>query len=374
MDNSTGFLVFMYLILRKAQISTKIRIRKEGAIIMETKRWNLNGKRDASLINESINEAADLLKEGSTVAFPTETVYGLGADATNEQAVANIFKAKGRPQDNPLIAHVATIDQLKKLVTDLPVYAEKLIEAYTPGPITFVLPSNGICATNVTAGLSSIAVRIPDHPLAKQLLEKVNLPIAAPSANLSGKPSPTTADHVWTDLSGKIAGILDGGATGIGMESTVVNCLDEKGPTILRPGGITQEQIEKVAGKVLSKDRQTNSEDKPQSPGMKYKHYAPEMPLWIIEGSAEDIQYVIDSEKQTGRRVGVIARDELAKQLNADQTISLGQDLSDVAANLYHALREFKEDEIDLILSESFPDTGIGQAVMNRLSKAASRK
>lgn len=374
MDNSAGFFVFLQLILRKGLISIKIRTRKEGAVIMETKRWNLNGIEDVSLINESINEAADLLKSGSTVAFPTETVYGLGADATNEEAVANIFKAKGRPQDNPLIAHVATIDQLKELVTDLPAYAEKLIEAYTPGPITFVLPSNGTCATNVTAGLSSIAVRIPDHPLAHALLTSVNLPIAAPSANLSGKPSPTTADHVWIDLSGKIAGILDGGATGIGMESTVVNCLNAEGPVILRPGGITEEQIEKVTGKLLNQDPAINLSEKPQSPGMKYKHYAPEMPLWIIEGTADEIQDIIDEERQKGRRVGMIARDNLATQLNADQMIFLGKDLSDVAANLYHALREFKEDQIDLIISESFPNTGIGQAVMNRLSKAASRK
>lgn len=341
---------------------------------METKTWYLNEIQDTSLNKQAIKEASNLLKSGSIIAFPTETVYGLGADATNEVAVSHIFKAKGRPQDNPLIAHVATVDQLKRLVTDLPPYALKLIETFTPGPITFVLPSNGTCAPNVTAGLSSIAVRIPDHPVAKQLLASVNLPIAAPSANLSGKPSPTTADHVSEDLSGRIAGILDGGATGIGMESTVVNCLDTKGPQILRPGGITEEQIEKVAGKLLKRDVSKKSEEKPQSPGMKYKHYAPEVPLWIIEGSAREIQQVIEDEKEKSLRVGVIARTNLAKQLNSDQTISLGDELSDVAANLYHALREFKEDEIDLIVSESFPNTGIGQAIMNRLRKAASRK
>lgn len=364
----------MYLILPILKVSTKISTRKEGALIMETKQWDLKKIDDSNVIKQAIAEASDLLKNGQIVAFPTETVYGLGADATNEAAVAKIFKAKGRPQDNPLIAHVATKEQLRGLVTDLPNYAEQLIDAFTPGPITFVLPSNGTCAANVTAGLSSLAVRIPDHPVARQLLIDCNLPIAAPSANLSGKPSPTTADHVWTDLSGRISGILDGGPTGIGMESTVVNCLDQAGPLILRPGGVTEEQIEEVIGKIIKRVTLSKSIQKPQSPGMKYKHYAPEMPLWIIEGTASDLQRVIDEEKEKSHRVGVIARKDIARQLNSDQTISLGEDLNDVAANLYHALREFSPDKIDLIISESFPNAGIGQAIMNRLRKAASNK
>lgn len=341
---------------------------------MDTRRWNLIEVENKALIEKIMTEAAHLLTSGLTVAFPTETVYGLGADATNAEAVAKIFRAKGRPQDNPLIAHVATKGQLLELVTDLPVYAEKLIDAFTPGPITFVLPSNGTCAANVTAGLSSIAVRIPDHPVAQQLLKECNIPIAAPSANLSGKPSPTTADHVWIDLNGRIAGILDGGPTGIGMESTVINCTDPSGPTILRPGGITQEEIEAVIGTGMLSNVSAKSTDKPQSPGMKYKHYAPEVPLWIVKGSAEEMQDVIDQERLKSRRVGTMAQEDLAKKLTSDQTISLGESLQEVAANLYHALREFKEDDVDLIISESFKEEGIGQAIMNRLRKAASEE
>lgn len=340
---------------------------------METKRWDLNQINDSDIVRQELAEAADLLKKGQTIAFPTETVYGLGADATNETAVAQIFQAKGRPQDNPLIAHVATKEQLRALVSTLPDYAEQLMDAFTPGPITFVLPSNGTCAPSVTAGLDSIAVRIPNHPIAQQLLLACDLPIAAPSANLSGKPSPTTADHVWMDLSGRIAGVIDGGPTGIGMESTVVNCLDEAGPLILRPGGITEEQIEAVIGKPVRKITSIKSDEKPQSPGMKYKHYAPEVPLWLIKGSRDHFQAIINHEKEKSLRVGVIARNDLASQLAADQIISLGENLDDVAAHLYHALREFKTGKIDLILCESFPRTGIGQAIMNRLEKAASK-
>lgn len=209
---------------------------------METIRWNL--KNDYLYNQKAINGAAALLKSGSAVAFPTETVYGLGADATNEAAVSKIFQAKGRPEDNPLIAHVATKSQLTRLVDSYPPFVDKLIDEFVPGPLTFVLPSNGTCVKNVTAGLSTIAVRIPDHPVAQELLKVSDIPIAAPSANISGKPSPTTGNHVWADLHGKIAGILDGGPTGVGVESTVIDCTDEI-PIILRPGGITKEQLEK---------------------------------------------------------------------------------------------------------------------------------
>src|SRR5690625_4129839 len=210
---------------------------------MQTKRWNVT-EDDAG-----IAEAASFIQQGLTVAFPTETVYGLGADATNEQAVAKIFQAKRRPVDNPLIVHVATVNQLLRLVSYLPAYVEQLIDKLTPGPLTFVLPSNGTCAPNVTAGLSTVAVRIPSHPVAQRLLLSARLPIAAPSANISGKPSPTTADHVWEDLAGHIAGLLDGGKTGFGLESTVLDCTKEI-PVILRPGSITKEQIEAIIGPI----------------------------------------------------------------------------------------------------------------------------
>ncbi|WP_405097537.1 L-threonylcarbamoyladenylate synthase [Oceanobacillus sp. FSL H7-0719] len=316
-----------------------------------------------------IREAAALLSEGELVAFPTETVYGLGADATNEEAVAKIFAAKGRPQDNPLIAHVATVEQLRGLVDNLPDYVEELIKAYSPGPLTYVLPTNGTCATNVTAGLSTIAVRIPDHPVALSILQACNLPIAAPSANISGKPSPTAASHVYEDLQSKIAGIVDGGPTGVGLESTVISCR-ENDVVILRPGGITKEQIEEI---IPVADIVMENNEKPASPGMKYKHYSPEVPLWLVEGNAEAIQQVVDKEQHKGKKVAVLASKEIYQQVKADERFNLGGNLSEVASRLYDALRTFKEAEVDLIIAEVFPETGIGEAVMNRLRKAMTR-
>lgn len=343
-------------------------VEKKVQQYMQTKYWDVM---DQQLNNsQEIEAAAAFLQQGSTIAFPTETVYGLGADATSEEAVAKIFKAKGRPQDNPLIVHVATKDQLTKLVTDLPDYAEQLITAFTPGPITFVLPSNGVCAANVTAGLSTVAVRIPDHPVAKQLLTSCKLPIAAPSANISGKPSPTTAHHVWDDLSGKISGILNGGQTGVGVESTVVDCTGDV-PVILRPGGITKEQIIQVVGQVTEDPALESSKEKPISPGLKYKHYSPEVPLILVEGSAESVQETIDHEQSKSLRIGVLARTPLANQVRAEKVIPLGDDLSEVAMRLYDGLRSFHTDEVDLIICESFPEKDIGQAIMNRLRKAA---
>lgn len=333
--------------------------------MVQTKRWNVQTNKMA------ISEAAALLKDGQTVAFPTETVYGLGADATSETAVSRIFEAKGRPEDNPLIAHVATKEQLSSLVSSLSPIAEKLIDAFTPGPVTFVLPSNGTCAENVTAGLSTIGVRIPDHPVANKLLKECGIPIAAPSANVSGKPSPTTADHVWADLNGKIAGLVDGGPTGVGVESTVIDCTQEI-PIILRPGGITKEQLEQVVGKVMLDPALANTSEKPKAPGMKYRHYAPEVPMWLVEGSPEKMQEVINDERAQQKRVGVMASTPTSRKLEADRIISLGFDIEEIAANLYDALREFKDGDIDLILCETFPKTNIGEAVMNRLQKAST--
>jgi len=338
--------------------------------MIQTKRWNISMKQ-IDKDNQAIEAATKLLIAGSTVAFPTETVYGLGADATNNEAVAKIFQAKGRPADNPLIAHVATKKQLGLLVSDLPAYAEQLIDRFTPGPITFILPSNGVCADNVTAGLSTIAVRIPDHPIAQQLLINCAIPIAAPSANTSGKPSPTTGDHVWEDLSGKIAGLLDGGATGVGMESTIIDCTGEI-PIILRPGGITKEQLEHIVGTVLVADSLPEKNDKPKAPGMKYKHYSPEVPLVLVNGTAETMQVLIDREQANGNRVGVLASSSMIAKLSADQLIPLGEELPEIAAHLYDALRLCKQTEIDVILCETFPETDIGDAIMNRLRKAAS--
>ncbi len=333
---------------------------------METKRWLINEKMN---MEKTIREVVALLKKGETVAFPTETVYGLGADATNAEAVAKIFQAKGRPQDNPLIAHVATVDQLKRLVDDLPGYVEKLIAEFSPGPLTYVLPDNGTCAPNVTAGLSTIAVRIPDHPVALAILEACDFPVAAPSANLSGKPSPTTADHVYEDLAGKIAGIVDGGPTGIGVESTVIFC-DEHDVVILRPGGIIEEQIEKI---VPVRQTVEKAVDKPESPGMKYKHYSPEVPLWLVHGDAEKIRSVIEAEKAKGKKIALLARDHLFQEVHADVELRLGGSLQEAANKLYDNLRKVKKTDADLIVSEVFPESGIGHALMNRLNKAKNR-
>lgn len=333
-----------------------------------TKRWNISNSIDDAAAME---EAAALLKAGETVAFPTETVYGLGADATNAEAVSKIFKAKGRPQDNPLIAHVATVAQLRRIVDGLPEHAERLLEAFSPGPLTVVLKSNGACADNVTAGLATIGVRIPDHPVARELLLQADLPIAAPSANISGKPSPTLADHVWEDLHGRIAGLLDGGPTGVGLESTVIDCTQEV-PTILRPGGITKEQLEEVIGHVRTDPGMLSEGQKPISPGMKYRHYSPELPLWLVAGHGNELQQAVDDLSEQGKRVGVIASTDRASQLRANSVIPVGRTIEEIASNLYHALRAFKKEEVDIILCELFPEYGIGQAVMNRLKKAAS--
>ncbi|SFB26351.1 translation factor SUA5 [Lentibacillus halodurans] len=335
---------------------------------MQTKRWNIQKEQPDQ---QAIKEAAELLQNGQTVAFPTETVYGLGADATDESAVSGIFRAKGRPEDNPLIAHVATKNQLRSLVKPLPDVAEKLIDVFTPGPLTLVLSNNGVCADNVTAGLSTIGIRIPDHSVAQTLLKTCNIPLAAPSANISGKPSPTNADHVWTDLQGKIAGLIDSGATGVGVESTVIDCTQEI-PVILRPGGITKEQLETAIGPVMVDPALANTAENPKAPGMKYTHYAPEVPMWLVPGKAERLQAIIDREQGAQKRIGVMASTETANKLQAERVIPLGSDLQQIASNLYGALRVFKNGNVDLILCETFSKSDIGQAIMNRLEKAAT--
>ena len=335
------------------------------------KYWDLtdaNTNHRASLI-----EAAKLIQKGDIVAFPTETVYGLGADATNEHAVAKIFEAKGRPADNPLIAHVANKKMLVNLVTKVPTYAQQLIDAFTPGPITFILPSNGTCAELVTAGLPTIAVRIPDHPIAQQLISISQLPIAAPSANTSGKPSPTSAQHVYDDLSQHISGLIDGGETGIGVESTVIDCTNEKGPIILRPGGITFEEIQIVVPDVIIASADKSIDNTPLSPGMKYKHYEPDAPLILLSGTLPWMKHVVNEHRQNGKRVGWMGRSDTIRSIDADQTVDLGENMHDVARRLYNALRQFNNENIDIIFCEVFPREGIGHAIMNRLSKASTK-
>ncbi|WP_163539112.1 L-threonylcarbamoyladenylate synthase [Gracilibacillus sp. YIM 98692] len=332
---------------------------------MKTKMWKIH--------NQALQEAAQCLQQGEVVAFPTETVYGLGADATNEEAVKKIFQAKGRPADNPLIVHVHHPIQIRQYVEEIPPLAQKLIDHFMPGPFTIILKSNGKAAHTVTAGLDTVAIRIPDHPVSQALLETAQLPLAAPSANLSGKPSPTNADHVYQDLNGRIAGIIDGGATGVGLESTVVDGTQDT-PVILRPGGVTKEEIEQVTGQLEQNKSFTQVEKQPKSPGMKYNHYEPDAPLQLIDGSSTFFQQQINQYHKEGKKVGVIASSPLSEELQADDLYVCGSSdhLQEVAAKLYYALRYFNDKPVDIILCETFPTEGVGEAIMNRLTKAAS--
>ncbi|MED0935272.1 L-threonylcarbamoyladenylate synthase [Bacillus mobilis] len=342
---------------------------------MHTNMWVVDNVVERKKYYPQLQEAAKLLRENEAIAFPTETVYGLGANAMNDEAIAKIFEAKGRPSDNPLIVHIGTKSQLDGIVKEIPPVAEKLMEHFWPGPLTIILPRKEGISEKVTAGLNTVGVRMPDHPVALALIEEANVPVAAPSANRSGRPSPTLASHVYEDLNEKIAGIVDGGATGVGVESTVIDCTSDV-PTILRPGGITKEQLEAVIGTVSLDPALKDEKEKPKSPGMKYTHYAPKAPLSIVEGSREFIQRLVDEKKEEGFKVGVLTTEEYQHVYNADVVLSCGvrSDLASVATKLYDVLRTFDASEVDVIFSESFPNEGIGNAIMNRLTKAAGHQ
>ncbi|MCP8967936.1 L-threonylcarbamoyladenylate synthase [Ectobacillus ponti] len=339
---------------------------------MHTKHWFVDNIVENKNSYPQLQEAASLLRQGEAVAFPTETVYGLGADATNDEAVSKIFAAKGRPSDNPLIVHIASRRQLEALAAEIPAVADKLMEAFWPGPLTLIFPKREGISEKVTAGLSTVAVRMPDHPVALALIEEANVPVAAPSANRSGRPSPTLAVHVAEDLDGKIAGIVDGGATGVGVESTVLDCTSEV-PTILRPGGVTKEQLEEVIGPVRMDAALRDETAKPKSPGMKYTHYAPKAPLAIVHGTREFLQQLVRERQAEGLKTGVLTTAEHQDFYEADVVLACGRraDLETVAAKLYDVLRSFDAAGVDVIYSESFPSEGIGAALMNRLEKAA---
>jgi L-threonylcarbamoyladenylate synthase len=342
---------------------------------METKLWIVDNVEDLSKSYPQIKEASELLQKDEVVAFPTETVYGLGANAKSDEAVAKIFAAKGRPSDNPLIVHIAKYEQLEDIALEVSETAKRLIEHFWPGPLTLVVKKKPGLSEKVTAGLDTVAVRMPDHPVALALIQEANLPIAAPSANLSGKPSPTTARHVWEDLHDRIAGILDGGQTGVGLESTVLDCT-EKVPMILRPGGITKEQLEEVIGKVEVDHALLEEGQAPKSPGMKYTHYAPKAPLFIVNGSKQFLQSLVKEQQKLGKSVGVLTTEENKSYYEADVVIACGSRnrLESVANQLYSSLRLFDKNEIDVIYSEMFPSDGVGQAIMNRLLKAAGQQ
>lgn len=340
---------------------------------MHTILWVVKMNVDNLPTYPQIVKAASLLKEGETIAFPTETVYGLGANALDGQAVAKIFKAKGRPTDNPLIVHIANQDQVTNLVQSIPSVALPLMEHFWPGPLTLIFAKKeAVFPDEVTAGLNTVAIRMPDHPVALALLKAAAVPVAAPSANRSGKPSPTTAQHVLEDLDGRIAGILDGGATGVGLESTVLDCTGAV-PLILRPGGVTREQLEQVIGPVeIDRGLQHESET-PRAPGMKYTHYAPKAPYILVDGTPDYLQTFVNEKKSRGLKVGVYTVDERLDAYDADCVIAGGseQDLSTVAEKMYSVLRDFDQQGVDVIIGEVFVEKGIGAAIMNRLKKAA---
>lgn len=336
----------------------------------------------AHIENEKIQEAANLIREGELVAFPTETVYGLGADALDPEASKKIYAAKGRPSDNPLIVHVSKFKDLEAIAKEVPAQAARLAEAFWPGPLTMIVWKNDSVPYATTGGMDTVAVRMPNHPVALALIEQSGCLIAAPSANTSGKPSPTEASHVALDMDGRIPMILDGGAVGIGIESTIVDLTEEK-PMILRPGYITKEMLEEALQEEVVIDPGIIASDsltKPKAPGMKYKHYAPKADLVLVDGEAGQVVATINDlvrEKQEqGLRVGVIATDETKEQYQADIVVSIGAraDEDAIAQHLYKILREFDDWNVDAIYSESFATPRIGQAIMNRLLKAAGHQ
>ena len=325
---------------------------------MNTTILNVSGD---SADDVKIEAAGNLLKEGKLVAFPTETVYGLGANALDEEAAARIYSAKGRPSDNPLIVHIADWDALGLIVKEIPPEAKLLADKFWPGPLTMIFKKSDRVPYGTTGGLETVAVRMPSHPVAMKLIRAGGGYIAAPSANTSGRPSPTRAEHVKEDLDGRIDMILDGGEVNIGLESTIVD-LSEGVPTILRPGYITKEMLEEVLGKV-EEDQAIIRDDSnivPKAPGMKYRHYAPKADLVVVEGEqalvTARINELVQEKQEHGMRVGVICTEETKDLYNADEIRSAGsrQDEESIARHLYAVLREFDELDVDCIYSESF--------------------
>lgn len=347
--------------------------------------------------NKLINKCASILREGGLVAFPTETVYGLGANALDPKAVRNIFIAKGRPADNPLIVHVSRLEDFLPLVKEVPGQAYRVMEEFWPGPLTIILEKTDLVPCEISGGLATVGIRMPNHPIALRLIREAGVPLAAPSANISGRPSPTRVDHVIEDLKGRVDAIIAGGDCRLGIESTV---LDMTGPlpTILRPGGVTREDLERVLGEVhLDPALDPTGDDfgrpgeKPRSPGMKYAHYSPGAEMIIVNGDlaqvVNKIQELRAGFEGEGKRVGIICTDESLKMYEDGEEArpasgpgsgrpiikSLGsrQDPTAIARNLFRLLREFDKSQVDIILCESIDHGQVGQAIMNRLAKAA---
>ena len=325
---------------------------------------------------ENLDIAAKALQQGEVVSFPTETVYGLGAIATSQEAVLKVFEAKGRPSDNPLIVHISDIQQMTSTVEEVPEIALTLAKAFWPGPLTMILKAKpGIYAPALSAGLTTVSFRMPNHPLTLELISKVGIPLVGPSANLSTKPSPTKVEHVFEDMNGRIRGIVDGGSSTVGVESTVIDLTNDEGPVILRPGVITKEQIEAVIGPIQSTVKTTAGErEVPKSPGMKYRHYAPKTPVLVVDGTVEAFEETIHKYKVQGKTVGVMAQNVIvdAFENKVEGTYKMGTSVDNMNRALFDALRTLDHLKLDVILAESAPEVGVGIAYMNRLKKAAS--
>lgn len=342
---------------------------------------------------DAIAEAGRILREGGLVAFPTETVYGLGGDALNPESSRKIYAAKGRPSDNPLIVHVCRLEDIPPIVEEMPAAAEKLAEAFWPGPLTMIFRKNKRVPYETTGGLDTVAIRFPSNRIAQALIDAEGGYIAAPSANRSGRPSPTLALYCREDLDGRVDMIIDGGEVGIGLESTIID-LTEDEPMILRPGYITQKMLTEVLGRV-EVDRtilSADSKERPKAPGMKYRHYAPKGDLTIVEGKPDRVASYINGQleeaKKRGERTGVICTDETRSLYHADCVKSAGsrRDENEIARELFRILREFDDEQCTVMYSESFRDQeigtgenqssqgGFGMAIMNRLMKAAGQK
>lgn len=325
-----------------------------------------------------IEEAGKVIRNGGTVAFPTETVYGLGANALDDEAVRKIFIAKGRPQDNPLIIHVST-KEISELVKDVPEVAQKIIDKFWPGPLTVILEKKDIIPNVTSANLNTIGIRMPNSEIALKLIELAERPIAAPSANISGRPSPTEVERCVEDLNGRVDYIIGGESSDIGVESTIVDCTVNP-PLVLRPGGITLEMLKEINPEIeLDKALKSKPNDdfKPKAPGMKYKHYAPNAHLKIIKGKNEKtieiINEIVENYIEKGNDVAILTTNENLNKFNNGKVISLGSenDLKEIAKNIFEALRKCDDLRVQYILCQGFEENGVGLAIMNRLNKAA---
>lgn len=327
-----------------------------------------------------LEQAGQALREGALVAFPTETVYGLGANALDAAAVSGIFAAKGRPADNPLIVHISDRASLEMLASDIPDVAERLMARFWPGPLTLVFHRRPAVPDIVTAGLDTVAVRMPVHPIALRLIQLAGVPVAAPSANRSGRPSPTTAAHVMEDMEGRVPLVVDGGACEVGVESTVLD-VTARPPMILRPGGVTREMLEQAVGEIAMDPALSGTAARPRSPGMKYTHYAPVAPMTLYAGDPEAVAAALRQSAlelaARGNRVGVLCSQEWMDSWPSPHAgiIPLAAGRRDqpetLASGIFSALRTFDTLGVDVILAEGIRETGIGHAIMNRLRKAA---